>query len=193
MSTELDCRGLACPQPVINTKKALDKLTEGVLIVKVDNAVAKENVSKFAVSQGCGLSIEQQGQDFSISITKGKLTDNEDSALKAATVILFSQNMLGHGSEELGSVLIKSFMFTLTQSDRLPKTLLFINSGVKLTVAGSPVLEHLQVLAEQGVEILSCGTCLDFYNLKEKLAVGSISNMYSILDTLTAADKAITL
>lgn len=193
MSSELDCRGLACPLPVLQTKKALEQLTDEVLTVMVDNEVAKENVTKFASSQGCGFRVEQKGQEYSICITKVQTAIAARASLTEATAILFTQDKLGHGNEDLGTVLMKSFLYTLTQSSTLPKTLIFINAGVKLTVEGSVVLTFLQELSERKVEILSCGTCLDFYHLKDKLAVGEISNMYTIVTELATSGKTITL
>jgi selenium metabolism protein YedF len=112
----------------------------------------------------------------------------------STTTILVKSNLLGVGAEELGQILMKSFFYTLTQDEQsLPTTLVFLNTGVRLTSEGSPVLAHLQDLAAKGVEVLSCGTCLDFYGLKEKLVVGRVSNMYEINEKLKAAGKVITL
>ncbi|HWQ61982.1 MAG TPA: sulfurtransferase-like selenium metabolism protein YedF, partial [Negativicutes bacterium] len=108
------------------------------------------------------------------------------------TVYLITQNTLGHGSADLGAILMKSFLYTVLESEPLPRAILFINSGVHLTVAGSPVLDNLAALAARGVKVLSCGTCLDFFNLKDKLAVGGVTNMYTIVAEL-AAGKAVTL
>ena len=109
------------------------------------------------------------------------------------TVIFVSSSELGRGSAELGEILIKSFMYTLVESDTPPQTMVFVNSGVKLTTENSPVLEHLITLNQRGVEILSCGTCLDYYKLKEKLCVGQVSNMYTIYEKLSKAAKVISL
>ncbi len=195
MSINVDARGLACPQPVIATKKALESITDGIVTVIVDNEAAKENVAKFAAANNCGASIEEQGGHFYITIAKGT-GESADRHLPSAgnnLVYLITQETLGHGSNELGAVLIKAFFYSLREKEPLPKTVMFLNSGVKLAVANSPVLEHLQALADRGVQVLSCGTCLDYYGLKEKLAVGAVTNMYTILDELSGADKAITL
>ena len=98
---------------------------------------------------------------------------------------------MGHGNEELGKILMKSFIFALTQLDDLPQTILFYNGGATLTTEGSQSLEDLKTLEAQGVEILTCGTCLDFYGLKDKLAVGQVSNMYTIVEKLNNADNII--
>lgn len=100
---------------------------------------------------------------------------------------------MGHGDEKLGAILIKSFLYTVSQTAPLPKTIVFFNGGVKLTCEGSEVLDDIKSMADNGVKIISCGTCLDFYGLKEKLAVGEISNMYTIYETLEKADRNIVL
>lgn len=192
MSHEVDARGLACPQPVINTKKVLDSLECGVVTVLVDNAAAKENVTRLARSNGCGVLIEEQEGCYRLTITKEKAERTAQNSDAQQPVYLMTKNTLGQGSDELGEVLIKSFFFTLLAGDSLPSAVMFINSGVKLTTAGSPVLEHLQGLSSRGVKIMSCGTCLDYFGLKDELGVGEISNMYAILEQLNAG-KAITL
>lgn len=106
---------------------------------------------------------------------------------------MITGSLFGKGAEELGQVLMKSFMFTLTEIQAPVTTLVFINSGVYLTIEGSPVLEHLQNLEQQGCEILSCGTCLDYYNLKEKLAVGRVTNMYTAVEKLLDTGKSLIL
>lgn len=106
-------------------------------------------------------------------------------------VVAVSSDRMGSGNDELGKVLIKGFIFAVTQLDELPKTMLFYNGGATLTTEGSDSLEDLKSLEAQGVEILTCGTCLDYYGLKDKLAVGSVTNMYSIVETLAGADKII--
>jgi len=195
MSNEIDARGLACPQPVIATKKALENLTGGVVTTIVDNTAAKENVIKFAVASGCGASVEEKQGHYYIKITKGPAGAKqvEGQAATGQTVYLITKDTLGHGSEELGAVLMKAFLYTLLETEPLPRTLLFINSGVRLATEESPLLGHLQTLAGRGVNILSCGTCLDYFALKERLAVGEVTNMYSIVAELGAAAKAITL
>lgn len=192
MSTNVDARGLACPQPVIETKKAIESMESGTITVIVDNAAAKENVTKLAKASQCGVVIEEKDGLFYLTITKEKAAYKAAAASTEKTVYLITQSTLGHGSEELGGVLIKSFFFTLQAGSEIPAAVMFINSGVKLAVAGSPVLEHLQTLSSKGTAIMACGTCLDYYGLKEQLVIGEISNMYAILDKLNMG-KAITL
>ncbi len=201
MGQIIDNRGLACPQPVINTKKALDAMTAGVVVSIVDNVAARENVKRLVQSLGCSCTVEEQGDLFHLTITKNGGQEDHAAPVERSTVeiasrtaLLVKSNLLGIGAEELGQVLMKSYFYTLTQTpEHLPATVIFLNTGVKLTIEGSPVLHHVRELAEQGVEILSCGTCLDFYGVKEQLAVGRISNMYEINEQLQAATKVISL
>lgn len=197
MSTNIDARGLACPGPVIAIKKALDAMSAGVVTILLDNKIAKENVVKFSTAHGCGVSIAEQEGDFLLTIYKGealpKVPVVSEKMATSDTVYMFTQDTLGHGNRELGAVLMKGFMYTLLETVPRPKTLLFMNSGVLLTIEGSPVMEHLAKLASEGVEILSCGTCLDYFEVKDKLATGGITNMYTIVEVMTAAQKVITL
>ena len=191
----IDCRGLACPQPVMTTKKALDQLKEGELMVLVDNTVSCNNVERFAQSQGCFVEVEQRGEDFSLLIRKGKirreteLTQEKEKAKKV--VVYINSHLMGNGDEALGSFLMKAFLKTLVDLDTKPNRLVLVNSGVQLASEGSKVLDTLMVLSERGVEILSCGTCLDFYGLKGKLKVGTVSNMVEIIQSMVEADRLI--
>lgn len=192
MSVNVDARGLACPEPVIKTKKALDGMESGIVTVIVDNLTAKENVTKLAKANNCGVLIESREGCYQLTITKDKSMPEAASPQDVRPVYLITKETLGHGSDELGAVLMKSFFFTLQAGEPAPAAIMFINSGVKLAVTGSPVLEHLQTLNGRGVKIMACGTCLDYFSLKEQLAVGEISNMYAILEQLQAG-KAITI
>jgi selenium metabolism protein YedF len=196
MSTEIDARGLACPKPVIATKKALDAMDNGVVTTIVDNAAAKENVVKLAASCGMGVSVDEQDGQYRIHITKGSplTTGGCEPAVRTAgaAVYLITSDTLGRGSAELGAILMKSFLYTVLESEPLPRAMLFINGGVNLTTSGSPVLDHLEALAARGVSILSCGTCLDYFDRKDKLAVGGVTNMFTIVAEL-AAGPAVTL
>lgn len=189
MQDHIDARGLSCPQPVILTKKALEA-GDSVTTV-VDNQAALENVSRLAQSLGYNVEVEQQGKDYHIHIEK--TGTGPDQVEYNYGVILITGQCFGRGDNVLGRILMKSFLYTLTQMKGAVNTIIFINSGVVLTSQGSEVLDHLLELEQLGVEILSCGTCLDFYNLKNQLIVGQVSNMYSILERVSAADKVITL
>lgn len=188
----IDATGQECPKPVIMTKKELDNLDNGTITTIVDNLVAKENISKLASGLGLEYSVEQSSEkEFRITITKGKEdVTTEKSQIKALSesTIAIGTDKMGSGDEQLGNILMKSFIYTVKETEPFPQSILFYNSGVNLTCEGSPVLDDLKYLGEAGVEIVSCGTCLDFYNLKEKLAVGSVSNMYTIYEKMKNAN-----
>ena len=196
----LDCQGLACPQPVILTKKALDQRPPQLTVI-VDNAAAKENVAKFAAAAGYGVNIEPAGGVFRLhllALGTTPATGLPDAgvsveASESGPVFLISRSTLGQGDDQLGAILMKSFFVSLQELQPAPRAILLLNGGVQLAVDGSPVLAGLQELSRRGVNVLVCGTCLDFFQLKDKLAVGSVTNMYSILTELTAAGRAITL
>jgi len=191
----IDCRGLACPQPVMTAKKALDQLKGGELIVIVDNTFSSNNVERLAQSQGCSVEVESRGEDFYLRIRKGKTSDTGESPgiekEVEKIVVYINSNLLGVGDEALGLILMRSFLKTLLDLQTKPLRLILINSGVRLATEGSEVLEALKKLSGEGVEILACGTCLDFYGLKEKLRVGEVSNMYDIAQSLLGADRLI--
>lgn len=189
---EIDCRGLACPQPVITTKKALEEMKEGDLLVIVDNPTARDNVQRFAQSQGATVKVEMKGEDFLLHIRKTETQGRGHRMMEAQKVVVYiNSHVMGFGEEALGRILMKSFLKTLLDLQPIPSKLIFINSGVRLTTEGSEVLESLRILSDKGVEIMSCGTCLDFYGLKEKLKVGVISNMFDIAQSLLEADRLI--
>lgn len=191
MSITVDARGLNCPQPVILTKRAMDENAGKDIVTMVDNPAALENVCKLARSQGYEYTVEDMGADHIINMTKADCGCAE--AIKAAgdAAILVKSNLFGDGNDELGAILMKSFMYALTEMGSSIGHLVFMNTGVRLTTEGSPVLEHLQALEDQGVEILSCGTCLDFLNLKDKLKVGQVTNMYTATEILMQASKSL--
>lgn len=198
MNTQVDARGMACPKPVIMTKKELDKIEKGDITTIVDNEVAKENVSKLASGLGLTYSVDKKSDnEFYIHIIKGEETlgekdEKELDNFKDLTIAI-SSDIMGKGEEELGKILMKSFIYTVRETSPYPSCIVFYNRGVFLTAQDSPVLDDLIALASKGVEILSCGTCLDYYHLKDKLGVGSISNMYTIYDKLSNAKNNITI
>lgn len=197
MKKKLDCRTLACPSPVIMTKNELEEMDEGQLIVMVGNEAAKENVSRLAGGQGLEYEVVDKGKevyDIIISLDGREITkevdrDKRDSGeLAKSKVIAISSNLMGSGSEELGKILMKSFIYTVRETKPYPASILFYNKGVLLTTEGSELLDDIVFLEEEGVEISSCGTCLDYYNKKDKLLVGNISNMYDIYETMRNAN-----
>lgn len=192
MSIKVDARGLACPMPVIKVKKALEEIESGVVEVTVTEEAPKENIIKFAKSVNCVAEILKDDAEKVIRITKGESTEVGEEE-EARDVVAIMSNKMGSGNDELGEVLIKSFLFALTESTPLPASVIFINGGIELTTKNASAVEHVKRLEEAGVEILSCGTCLDYYNLKDELKVGSVSNMYTIVETMKSATNLITI
>lgn len=197
MSIEVNAKGQACPKPVIMTKKELDNIAEGVITTIVDNEVAKENVSKLAKSLGYDYKVDKKSDnEYYVHITKGEVSEEANVCIPDTfkdMTIAFSSNTMGSGSEELGKILMKSFIYTLTEAAPFPSTLIFYNGGVHLTCEGSEVLEDLRRLEDEGVEIISCGTCLDYFGINDKLKVGEISNMYTIYEKLKNPMNTITI
>ena len=192
MAQEIDARNLACPQPVVLTKKALENVDEVITIV--DNDVAKDNVSKLA--QGVGYSVDVEQKEDGIYLTLKKQTDSiENNAQSAAgTVIFIGSDVIGRGENAaLGNLLMQSFLHTVGGFKTGPKAIIMMNSGVKLATSDSPVLGELKQMEKQGVEILACGTCLDRLGLMDKVAAGQVSNMYTIAETMMEANKVISL
>lgn len=196
----VNAMGDNCPIPVIKTKKAMDALTGPETIeVLVDNEIAVQNVTKMAKGAGGEVSSEKLGEaSFKVTVKMQGAPENaseEDPACapdaRSNTIVVVASDRMGEGNDELGKVLIKSFIFAVTQLEQLPKTMLFYNGGATLTTEGSDSLEDLKSLEAQGVEILTCGTCLDYYGLKDKLAVGGVTNMYSIVEAMAGAGRII--
>ncbi|MGB9812582.1 MAG: sulfurtransferase-like selenium metabolism protein YedF [Thermovenabulum sp.] len=189
----VDCRGKKCPEPVIMTKKALEE-SENLqeITVIVDNEVSRENVMKFLKSKGFTAKVEEKEGLYYLFAQKEYVNEGEIKKEKNSYVVLIGKNTFGSGSEELGRVLMRSFMYSLSEAQVLPESIMFVNSGVFLTTEGSELIDILKVFEEKGVKILSCGTCLDYYNLKDKLQVGSITNMYTIVEKMTTF-KTITI
>lgn len=202
----LDERGKQCPLPVIEAKKALEASAPGEKVeVVVDNEIAVQNLSKMADHKGLAVCSEKTGErEFLVTITTGegngetaqapaaaeKVTCTPDGRRKGMVVVL-SSNQMGQGDEVLGKLLMKGFVFALTQQDMLPETILLYNSGAFLSCEGSDNLEDLKTLEAQGVEILTCGTCLNHYGLAEKRQVGGVTNMYEIVEKMTKASVVV--
>lgn len=200
MEKIIDCKGMACPLPVVNAKKAAEELCSGdVLTVLVDNEIAVQNLSRFAEHKGFGVRAEKKGdKEYAVIMTisgaaetrEEEITCAVDSRRKGMLVVL-SASTMGTGDPKLGTSLMKAFVFALTKQDQLPDTILCYNSGASLTCEGADTLEDLKLLESEGVTILTCGTCLDFYGLKEKLAVGGVTNMYDIVERMENAAQII--
>ena len=201
----VNAMGDACPIPVVKTKNAIKELSgAGMVETLVDNEIAVQNLTKFGNSKGFTVSSEKKTEkDFTVTfqIPENSTTSTPaaESAAPACTpdskkhglVAVLSANTMGNGEEQLGKILMKSFIFALTKQDQLPEIILCYNSGASLTCEDSDSLEDLKSLEAEGVKILTCGTCLDFYGLKESLAVGSVTNMYEIVEIMENAGTII--
>ena len=199
----VNAMGDVCPVPVVKTKKAIDALTgDDTVVVLVDNETSFENVTKAARNMGYEVAQEKVSDSeykVTVKVIKGAAPAEAAAESKACcceggkknVVVAIGANKMGEGNDELGQALIKAFVFALTQQDELPGTVIFYNGGVNLSCEGSPVLEDLQKLVAEGVSVISCGTCLNFYGLKDKLAVGEVSNMYEIVERQEKADLII--
>lgn len=222
MRKSIDARGMQCPLPVIETKKALKDLTDGMVEVFVDNEIAVQNLAKMAKQMKLMFTSEKITQDhYAVRI---EITDQEKEVVnhqnnnsnqdvqsnssqditlvstidqgnpdsrEESTIIVLSSDHMGEGNEQLGKTLMKGFIYALTELEKLPEKIILYNGGAKLSVEGSDSLEDLKLLEGQGVEILTCGTCLNFYEISDKLSVGSVTNMYAIAEMMTNASKII--
>lgn len=203
MSVLLDVRGKQCPIPVIETKKALQKIDGKDLEVIVDNAIAVQNLLKLGKYLRLECSSKKEEEKLYRVYFKTSGADNgaiaaadtsEEcivDAVKKGKLVVLSADHMGEGDDVLGRLLMKGFVYALTELDELPETILLYNGGAKLSVTGSDSLEDLQSLESQGVEILTCGTCLNHYGLSDKLAVGEVTNMYAIAEKMTKASGII--
>ncbi len=202
MKTTVNAIGDACPIPVVKTIQAINALAgSGTIEMHVDNETAVQNVTRLAESKGFPVHSEKAGEKhfvITVEVTAPVAVDEQEAqafcpvpAKTGNTVVAIDTDAMGRGDDELGRTLMKGFIYALSQLETLPRTLLFYNGGARLTTEGSLSLEDLKGMEERGVEILTCGTCLNFYGLTDKLAVGSVTNMYSIVETLAGADKVV--
>lgn len=204
MPITVDARGLACPEPLMMAKKAIEE-NESITVL-VDNDTAVENIRRLAAKLACTFSLtEKEGAVREISLTRTAATGRVEldaaalatelscTALPGASagplVVVLSDNHMGRGDDVLGDILIRSFIHTLLQLKPLPATIICLNAGVKLTAQGATVLDDLQLLEKEGVEILVCGTCVNYFGLGDRIAAGHISNMYDIAETMASAGK----
>lgn len=199
---QLDMRGKQCPIPVIETKHAMEAAGPGAEAkVLVDNEIAVQNLGKLAKRKGYRFEARKEGdREYSVQLiwedgSVQQQAEEETSskscgvdARKRGTVVVLSSETMGEGSPELGAILMKGFVYALAQQEVLPETVLLYNGGAKLSCEGAETIEDLKSLEAQGVEILTCGTCLNYYGLTEHLAVGSVTNMYEIAQRMTQAD-----
>jgi selenium metabolism protein YedF len=205
----LDMQGQPCPIPVVKAKEVLAAQdAEGVVVV-VDNFVAVQNLEKMAKGTSCGFSYAEEGALYRATIIKwsnsgpfsgGQAAEDKPSetsepagGVKKGPVVLITADSMGRGTEELGRMLIKGFVFSLTQLNPLPEAVIFLNGGARLTTEGANTVPDLKTLEEKGTGIYTCGTCANYYKLTEALAVGSIVDMMNIVTRLGKASAVITI
>ena len=182
MELVIDAMGDKCPVPVVKAKKALGTMDTGTVEVHVDNETSVTNLKSLAKSLGCEVSDKTvaEGAEYHVFITKTEASASAEevaSSTEKKRVVVISSQVMGSGDDTLGASLMKAFIFSLTQQDALPDTVLFYNGGAHLTCEGSPCLEDLEALEKADVEILTCGTCLKHYGLDDKLAIGGVTNI----------------
>lgn len=190
----LDCRGQKCPAPVIETRKLLLAQNAEPIEVLVDDQIARENVRRLAESQGCAIDISHLPDGYKLRLTPGGEVDScpiPSAPVGGKTLVYIGASTMGTGDDELGRILLNNFIVTLLEIDHLPDAIFFVNTGVKLVCTGSDALEALEELADKGVEIAACGLCLEYFHLKDKVAVGRISNMHDIATQLSEAGRII--
>jgi selenium metabolism protein YedF len=187
----LDCRGQQCPQPVIQVRQHLLTHPDTVLQVLVDDQACMENVSRLAKTLGYRINVENTGAMIQLELTPGEKTISTVSKTTDRSIIFIGSDQMGQGDLKLGQILMKNFIFTLTESDTTPEAIYFVNNGVKLTIKGSDVIEALEELANRGVDIASCGLCLEYFGAKESLVVGRVSNMLELVNALQRAGNII--
>lgn len=199
MSKKIDAIGKACPMPVVMTKKEMDNGEESI-ITTVDNKIAVENLKKLADNMGFSVEVAENEGIYQVAFSKtceaceAILSEQTPAAKPVSSnyVVFLGKNYIGEGSQELGQNLMRMFLYTLTESEDLPTHILMMNSGVKLAVEDEQAVTHLKTLKEKGIEILVCGTCLNYFNLAEQLKIGTVSNMFDIAEQMKKAGKVIT-
>lgn len=200
----VDARGLACPQPVLETKKMLEEGKHSVFQVLVDNETARENVGRFGRNQGCEVQVEAQDtNEFLLTLRKSgpPADDSAHEELLACPipepmpgkghVVYIATDTMGSGDDALGIKLMRGFLRTWIDVDPKPWRMIFINAGVRLTTIDEEAADAVGMLEEKGVEILSCGTCLQHFSLEDRLRVGKATNMYEVIESLNLASKVI--
>ncbi len=199
----LDAKGLKCPMPLIKTKKALQEIEKDeALKIIIDNETSVKNVEHFLTDNGMEATRSEKNGIYEIVVNKqdGDLEEVQAEAYCAPSgekdnsyVVMFAKDRLGEGSNELGNVLVAGLLNTIKERDVLPEKIIFMNSGINLVLNDSPALPLLKELDEKGVDLVSCGTCLDYFGTMDKLAVGRVSNMYEILESMLAVGKVINI
>lgn len=198
----VNAMGQQCPIPVVMAKEAINKMNgDGVVKVLVDNEIAVQNLERMAKHKGCEYKAEKiKDSEFAVTITVGTVDSeeakNEESSCQPDIVdknyiVVINTDTMGTGDEKLGKQLLKGFIFALSKQDILPSSMIFYNRGAFITTEGSESIEDLKNLEAMGVEILTCGTCMDYYGIKDKLQVGTPTNMYVIVEKQVNASRIV--
>ncbi len=199
MSETIDCRGSACPIPVLKTKEAIEKGTFQTVTVIVDNKASRENVKRFAEKAGCSVKVTEKDGTFYLDITKGKATKEKPKTLEKAKnvkgyTVLMASTHVGE-DKGLGEILAKGFIKTFLNADPMPSKIILINTAVRFACKGADkeILSALKELNQRGVEILCCGTCLNYFNILDDLEIGIASNAYEVVQALANSDMVVRL
>lgn len=207
MKTTLDLKGMACPKPVLETQKAFKNLETTEFEVIVDNVAARENLKRLANSKGYSVQVSEEGTIITVNIKRDPATSEEedgqeyvaacdielDSNVSSGKVLMLKSEFLGEGNDELGKVLMKGFLYTITETKPYPEKVVLLNSAIKLSTINEETVLHLKKLEEAGTKIYSCGTCLSYYELADQLKVGVVGNMYDVVEALMSTKDRITL
>jgi len=199
VSTTIDARGLPCPQPVIRTRKAME--AEDVVTTLVNSETSMHNVQRMAQKAGWQVQVSQVGEEYRLELARGAAPPapqpgtavGKAELLADPLVLVVSSDVMGRGAEELGAILMRGFFHALGEVSPQPETIILLNTGVRLACEGSPVLEDLCALEAEGIEILVCGTCLNYLELTGALSAGQVSNMYDIAEKMLGAGKVVNL
>lgn len=202
MKTTLDLKGMQCPKPVLETQKAFkdESLTEFEVIV--DNTAARENLKRLADSKGYKYEVVEASGEIKITIKREGGENLEQEEFVAVcdiesdisnAVLMIKNEFLGDGNDELGKVLMKGFLYTVTETKPYPQKVVLLNSAVKLSTENEETVAHLKKLEEAGTKVYSCGTCLNYYNLADQLKVGVVGNMYDVVESLNSTENRIIL
>lgn len=203
MKTTLDLKGMQCPKPVLETQKAFKDQSITEFEVIVDNAAARENLKRLADSKGYKYEVKESPNEIVINIKResGETIVQEEEFVAVCdiasdvsnAVLLIKNEFLGDGNDELGKVLMKGFLYTITETKPYPEKVVLLNSAIKLSTVNEETIAHLKKLEEAGTKIYSCGTCLNYYNLADQLKVGVVGNMYDVVESLNSTTNRIIL
>lgn len=203
MKTTLDLKGMQCPKPVLETQKAFKDQSITEFEVIVDNATARENLKRLADSKGYKYEVKESPNEIVINIKResGETIAQEEEFVAVCdiasdvsnAVLLIKNEFLGDGNDELGKVLMKGFLYTITETKPYPEKVVLLNSAIKLSTVNEETIAHLKKLEEAGTKIYSCGTCLNYYNLADQLKVGVVGNMYDVVESLNSTTNRIIL